>query len=283
MKAVTRAPLVFRIARAMSRSRIRGAGALTRLLSRMGVLDVVVQYELNHLRFNVPLYRIPWDFKDLINYEKSFIEEFSRAVVPLEKATLIDCGADIGTFSALLCSRTDRVGRVIAFEPNSSAGDLLRSNMSLIGVPSLIIESAVGSFQGRGMLARPSYDTSDHARFFAPGDGPVQVTTIDSLGLSGTDIALKLDLEGGELDALKGARRTLASARRCVIGLEASPVVKKRTGRDPVECLQFLASIRPFEFITAETGTRVDSSWPILAREQNQIWNIVGRSYGNIS
>jgi len=282
-KSVDRAPLMFRLARGMSRSHIRGAGVLTRLLRRWGFLNVVVQCQLNHIRFKLPLYRVPWDCKDLTTYEEAFVGEFSRALSPLRQATLLDCGADIGTFSALLCSRTDHIGRIIAFEPNLAACEFLRSNLAAIGLQSEVIANAISDFQGRGKLDRPAYDSSDHARFLSPGDGPVRVTTIDGLRLDGSDLAIKLDLEGGELNALQGGHRTIAAARNCVIGLEASPVVKERTGRDPVECLAFLVSIRPFEFIVAETGARLDITRPVLAGGQKQIWNIVGRSYANIS
>lgn len=267
----------------MSRAHIRGAGVLTRLLGRLGILDVIAQYELNHIRFGVPLYRIPWDFKDVRDYEASFVQEFSRALGPLRDTTFFDCGADIGTFSALLCSRTDRIGRIIALEPSATACEFLKANLSNLGVASELIPAAVSNFQGHGRLERPAYDRSDHARFLTRGAGPITVTTIDSCGVAGGDIAIKLDLEGGELNALRGATQTIAAARQCVIGLEASPAVKLRTGRDPIECLEFLESLRPFQFVVAETGERRDTSRPIIRNGQTQIWNLVGVSYSNIS
>jgi FkbM family methyltransferase len=262
----------------MSRAHIRGAGVLTRLLGRLGILNVVAQYELSHIKFGVPLFRIPWDFKDVREYEAAFVHEFSQALGPLREATFFDCGADIGTFSALLCSRRVPIGRIIAFEPNAAACEFLELNLRNLGISSELIRKAVSCFEGQGRLERPEYDFSDHARFLAPGGGPIEVTTIDSMGVTG-DVAVKLDLEGGELDALKGAAQTIAAARHCVVGLEASPAVKSRTGRDPAECLRFLESIRPFEFIVAETGERPDPSVPILSHAQTQVWNVVGWSY----
>ncbi len=281
MITVSGAPFLLRVARNMSRAHIRGAGVLTRLLQRLGMLNVVAQYELNHIKFGVPLYRIPWDFKDVANYEACFIDAFSRALARLRHVTFFDCGADIGTFSALLCARTDRISRVIAFEPNDAAREFLQANLSNVGVPYRVIPSAVSCFEGCGRLERPQYDPSDHARFLAAGSGPITVTTIDNIGAAGGDIAIKLDLEGGELDALKGARKTIATARSCVVGLEASPAVKKRTGRDPIECLEFLKSVRPFEFIVAETGKYPNTSMPILGEGEDNIRNIVGWSYAD--
>jgi len=148
-------------------------------------------------------------------------------------------------------------------------------------VPSEIVPEAVSRVEGWGQLVRLESDPSDNARFLALGSGSIHVTTIDSMGVIGGDIAIKLDLEGGELDALIGARKTIAAARNCVIGLEAHPAVKQRTARDPVECLKFLESIRPFEFVVSETGQHVGSSVPILNSNQTDIWNVVGRSYAD--
>ena len=96
------------------------------------------------------------------------------------------------------------------------------------------------------------------------------------MNVRGGDIAIKADIEGGELDALMGAAETIAAARRCAVVIEANPTVVKRNGRDPVECLKFLESIRPFDFVVAETGQRASTAGPLLSRGQTAIWNIVG-------
>lgn len=282
MPVVVGGPLAFRLAKAMPGWHIRGAGLVLRFLRRLGVLNVIAQYELGQAKFHVPLYRLPWNIKDVLRYEARFIDEFSRALTPLQSAVFFDCGADFGIFSALLCARNSRISRILAFEPSATACELLRANLGNLSVPSDIVPQAVGRIAGWGQLVRPEVGPSDDcARFLTLGSGPIRVTTIDSMGIIGGDVAIKLDLEGGELDALVGARQTIAAARNCVIGLEANPTVKQRTGRDPVECLRFLESVRPFQFIVSETGQRVGSSEPILNPNQVDIWNVVGRSYAD--
>lgn len=280
LPVVVGGPLAFRAARAMARAHIRGSGLILRCLRRLGVLNVIAQYELNHAKFNVPLYRLPWNLRDVLNYEARFVDAFARAVAPLQGTVFFDCGADFGTFTVLLCARATQISRIIAFEPSATACELLRTNLGNLNVPSEIVPEAVSRSEGWGQLVRPQSGPSDDcARFLATGSGPIHVTTIDSRGVIGGDIAIKLDLEGGELDALIGARKTIESARNCVIGLEANPAVKQRTGIDPVECLKFLDSVRPFQFVVSETGKRVGTSAPILNNNQTDIWNVVGRSY----
>lgn len=283
VNTVSGTPFLLQVARKMSRSHVRGAGVLTRLLGRWGLLNVIAQYELNHAKFSVPLYRLPWDAADVADYEALFVSEFARALAPMRDITLLDCGADIGTFSAVLCSRTDCIGRIVAFEPNITTSQFLNTNLANLSIPYEVIAKAVGSFEGHGSLDHPDSDPSDHARFLVPGEGPIPVTTIDSLTVHSGDVAMKLDVEGGELDALHGARKTIAAARNCVVGLEAHPAVRDRTGRDPVECLKFLKSLRPFDFIVAETGARPNTMTPLLKSGQTTIWNVVGWSYCDIS
>jgi len=266
-KVVTRAPLFLRLAKTMTRWRIRGGDRLVGIFEQLGMLNVVAQYKLGRgVSFSVPLFRADtcWDQRDIEDYERPLIYSFCRLLEPLFSVVLFDCGADIGTFSALVCSQTSRIARVIAFEPNPDAAEFMRLNLAQLQIPSKAIAKAVGCFKGTGRLEVPDYDRSDHARFLVPGDGPLEVVTIDSYGVRGGDVAIKIDVEGGELEALKGAVETIRSARNCVITVEANPQVAIRTKRDPVECLRFLQSLRPFSFVIAETEESPLMSFPII-------------------
>jgi len=279
MKSMSGAPLMFRIAKRMARSRIRGASFLMRRLEDLGMLNVIAQYQLGRVQFCVPLSRFQWDLRDIESYEVKLINTFCRAVAPLNMVTLFDCGADIGTFSSLVCHRTEQIAKIFAFEPNLDVHEFLQRNLSNLPVPSQMIPKAVSNFNGRGLLERADYDPSDHARFLLPGDGPIEVTTIDSMNVRDGDIAIKLDVEGGELNTLKGAVETILSARQCVVTVEAHPAVARRTGQDPIECLLFLKSLRPFHFVVAETGEHPLMTAPLLRTQQTEVWNIVGSTY----
>lgn len=277
-KTVTHAPWILRLAKTMTRWRIRGGDRLVGIVGKLGMLDVVAQYQLGRgVNFSVPLFRADtcWDQRDIEDYERGLIHSFCSALEPLSDVVLFDCGADIGTFSALVCSRTSRVTRVIAFEPNPDVAGFMKHNFAQLPIPSNAITKAVGCFHGTGRLEVPAYDSSDHARFLVPGDGPLEVVTIDSFGVRGGDVAIKIDVEGGELDVLKGAAETIASARKCVVTVEANPRVAMRTKRDPVECLRFLESLRPFNFVIAETEESLLLSSPIISDGQKVTRNVL--------
>jgi FkbM family methyltransferase len=279
LKTVTRVPLSLRLAKTMIRWRIRGGHRLVKIFEQLGLLNVVAQYQLGRgVSFSVPLFRADtcWDQRDIEGYEKQLINSFCRLLEPLPDVVLFDCGADIGTFSALVCSHTSRVARVIAFEPNPDVAGFMKRNLSQLQVPSEAISKAVSSFKGAGRLEIPDYDSSDHARFLVPGDGPLEVVTIDSLGVRGGNVAIKIDVEGGELEVLKGAVETISSAQKCVITMEAHPRVSRRTKRDPVECLTFLQSLRQFSFVIAETAESPLMSSPLIKDGQRANCNVIG-------
>jgi FkbM family methyltransferase len=263
----------------MTRRQIRGGKRLVEILEQWGMLNLVAQYQLGRgVSFSVPLFRADtcWDERDVENYETLLIHSFCRLLEPLRDVVLFDCGADIGTFSAVVCSRTSRVVRIIAFEPNPEVAGFLKRNLSQVQVSSQVITKAVSCFKGTGRLEVPDYDRSDQARFLVPGDGPLEVVTIDSIGVRGGNVAIKVDVEGGELEVLQGAAETISSARKCVIAAEAHPRVAKRTKRDPVECLRFLQSLRPFRFISAETQESPSTSSPLIKAGQKVNCNVIG-------
>jgi FkbM family methyltransferase len=277
-RIVTRAPAFLRFAKTMTRWRIRGGNRLEGIFAKLGMLNLVAQYQLGRgVSFSVPLFRADtcWDQRDIEDYESQLIHSFCRLLEPMFAVVLFDCGADIGTFSALVCSQSSRVTRVVAFEPNPDVAVFLKRNLSQLQILSKAINKAVGCFEGTGRLEVPDYDNSDHARFLIPGDGPLEVVTIDSFGVRGVDVAIKIDVEGGELDVLKGAAETIASARKCVITVEANPRVAMRTKRDPVECLRFLQSLRPFNFLIAETEESPLTSSPIIKDGQKATCNVI--------
>lgn len=245
------------------------------MLSARGVLDVVVEYPLGSFVFGVPLWRNPMELADLLRYESALIDLFCSRLSTMTDSILFDCGADIGIFSSTVCARSKAIASVIALEPNPDALPHLQKNMAALPVRAQTAACAVANFIGSGKLASPAYDEGYTARFLEPGDGPISVTTLDSFRQFGKSVAIKIDVEGGEIDVLRGASETIRSASACVIAIEAHPHVASRTGRDPVECLRFLESIRPFQFSVAETGENLSTDRNVLKLGQTEVHNIV--------
>jgi FkbM family methyltransferase len=281
-----RGPLTFRIGRKLTHLGVRGGDRLIELARARGWLACSVRYSLSPtVTLDVPLWRRDncWDRQDLLAYETRVFEilvpELRRWPRP---ALLIDAGADIGTFSIKLAANPGLVERIVAFEPNAEAFGMLASNLERLPVPATVYNTAVADFAGRGRLQAPPYDPSAHAWFLVAdpsGDTPVQ--PIDQLGLGpGLGVVLKLDLEGGELAALRGATTTLSRAERFLALVEAHPKVARRTASDPMECARLLRSIRPCRIVVAERPeVEVDVDRPFFeAFPPNRVYNIVAWS-----
>ncbi len=140
--------------------------------------------------------------------EGYFVELLREAARP--GATVLEAGAHIGYVTLQAARAVGPAGRVVAFEPNPRTLPVLRRNVETNGFASRveIVPVALGSRRGRAsFFVTPGGDASSlHA---APGDPDVvevDVDTADALLGDATVSVVKLDVEGGEVDALRGMR-----------------------------------------------------------------------------
>jgi len=250
-------PWHFRLAKDLIRRGVRGPGLWLRLAHRLGLLNCVATYRFEHdVDIDVPLSRWEnlWDAGEVRDYEIDLFDELAPLLREQAAiATLIDCGADIGLFPLLLAARGTRCQRVIAFEPNPEPLAVLRTNILRLDPNNQVLSQAVADFSGRGRLVSPAYDASAHACHLVPDEaGPIDVTTLDALNLPPGDLVLKVDVEGGELEVIRGGLATLRRASRLTVVLEAHPRVAERTGIDPLEAVRQIAELRQVTVTVAE-------------------------------
>ena len=252
------------------------------LAERMGWLDFDCRYRLSEqVSVDVPLYRRvnQLALPDLLAYERQLVKLLIDKINAFPRPTTwIDCGADIGILTALVAADCLKLQEIIALEPNPLPLAYLQRNLAQLPFSSRALSSAAADFQGRGTLAYSPRDSSDHSRYLAADEnGDLDVVRIDDLGIApGEPVALKIDVEGGELAVLRGARQTLASASEWVVALEAHRDVFRRTGIDPCECLRFLASLGDIQATVAECGeVELDSTRPYFDQVSERITNVV--------
>jgi len=283
-----RAPLLFRVAKALERRGIRGSSRILRSLQLGGSLDRPVDFHLGGgINIVVPIARNEYDRFDLDSYETDLLDVLAENVRKLSNVTLIDVGADIGVFSLKLLARAPCIHKIVAFEPNSEGFRWLDFNLNRLGIPARAVPAAVADFHGKGRLAKPESrwraDVAEsHTQFFLDPcpEGNIDVTTIDSLaGLPQADLVIKVDVEGGEMAVLRGAAATISRAANVIVVIEAHPAVAARTGIDPVECLRVLASFRPMRFTLGETGASVGTGRGFFEQvAPDRIYNVIAQS-----
>lgn len=266
-----RPPVLFRLARALIRRHAPGGWRLLAIIEKAGLLQQVVRHELgNGVSLDVPLWRAVnrWDLPDLLAYDPPLIDDLAAAAASLPRPLVfVDCGADIGTVTALLAARVP-LDRAIAFEPNGEAFPFLRDNLArLAGAEAH--RAAAADFSGRGELRSPPHDATDHAKYVVaaePGDFPVR--SIDGLRLpSGGGLLLKIDVEGGELAVLRGAEASLRAAADFAISFEAQRNQTARTGVEPMDIVRFIETIRPCEVTVSDLrGFRPERGRPFFSQ-----------------
>jgi FkbM family methyltransferase len=245
-------PWYFSLAAFLIRHRLRGGYRIMSMARDRGLLDRPVRYRVgNGCTLDVPISRpeTSWTRRDVLDYDPLLIDDLVAAVrrAP-HPVLLVDCGADIGLVSVLTAARCPELDGVIAIEPNPSAFPVLAVNAARLPLPAVAHRAAVADVSGSGRLVSAPGDDSDHAAYVVQAEeGDFPLVRIDDLGIApGGTVVIKLDVEGNELVALRGAVNTLRSASHVVISYEAHPAVSLRTGVEPTDIIRFLESIRRF-------------------------------------
>jgi FkbM family methyltransferase len=167
-----------------------------------------------------------------------FCEPAARAMRWLLRPgdVVIDAGANIGLFTVLAAGHVGPDGRVIACEPSPTTMELLRRNVAQNDFDWVELRE-VALAESPGRLEMHVFTPGSGYSSFAPADAgasrpvEVSVTTLDDVAgdlLDRTRI-VKLDIEGAELRALRGASRLLEHARPDFI-VELEPEHLERQG-----------------------------------------------------
>lgn len=144
---------------------------------------------------------------------RSFASEISNLVTVLlpNGGTFVDIGAHIGWFSKLASYKVGPLGLVIAVEPEPSNFEMLKSNLQNVPSEIILAQVALGDTCQRRKLYLGS--SAEHSLIKIKNQSIfvlVDVVTGDSLFANYPKVDLvKVDVEGAELEVLKGMRRCL--------------------------------------------------------------------------
>jgi FkbM family methyltransferase len=129
--------------------------------------------------------------------------------------TLIDCGANYGYWSVLVSSAPYGSHRAIAIEPSSENFTKLANNARVNGGRFDVMKCAIGAARGSAYLTGTKHEAFSIAGS-ANGGEQVPVMALDDLIDDGKVSAsgkylIKLDVEGVEIEAIKGGKRLLTT------------------------------------------------------------------------
>jgi FkbM family methyltransferase len=128
--------------------------------------------------------------------------------------TLLDCGANYGYWSVLVSSAPYGSHKAIAIEPSSENFSKLSNNAKVNGGRFEAMKCAIGSSRGTARLSGTKHEAFSIAGNAGAAGEEVPVLALDNL-LDDGKIApdgkylIKLDVEGVEIEAIKGGARLL--------------------------------------------------------------------------
>jgi FkbM family methyltransferase len=168
----------------------------------------------------------------------------------LLKATLsagdvvVDAGANIGIYSQFFSRCVGPTGVVHSFEPSPENFARLRSAARRLSNVR-VWPAGVGERTGRSTLYLSEKLNVDHRTYMAEGDArasvPIDIITLDDYFEPGQRVDLiKMDIQGYELHALRGATRALADNPAAKLLLEFWPYGLKQAGANWLELIDTL-------------------------------------------
>lgn len=170
-------------------------------------------------------------------------------------ADFVDIGANIGWFSLVAADALGDRGRVHSFEPDSRHLAKLSVSVRRNRFWNTIVNDwALSDYDGDGQLHLSDTNWGDHRLFALGGSRRTQrvaVRTLDAYGRLDPKrpLVLKLDIQGTEARALRGARRILAGHPHEIVMLcEVAPRLLEAAGSS-LEGL--VADLRELGFLPA--------------------------------
>ena len=177
-------------------------------------------------------------------YELNELDFLRRTVKPGDR--VIDLGAHIGGYTLRLAALVGPNGRVTAVEPSAAHAEALRRSIAenAFDDRAEVVHAAAADVSGQGRLHHRTSGSSAHARLtFASGglagDDEIDDETVervamirvDELALVGPIAFIKIDVEGSEGPALRGARGLLERNHPTVV-VELHPSLAPHAGDD---------------------------------------------------
>jgi FkbM family methyltransferase len=200
--------------------------------------------------------------------ELTFLERYLR---PGDR--FIDVGANIGTYTLAAASLVGPTGHVDAFEPFPRAAARLHENLRLNRLGNVAVhELAIAGYDGTAEFLA-DFDVSNAIKSDSDRAGGVvhvETKTLDDALTSGYAMA-KLDVEGIECEALRGARRLLRRADPPVWQIEVLDHQLRKFGCSTRELLDLFATYG-FTFATYDSSAAelvMDSAY--VERQQNRL------------
>lgn len=219
--------------------------------------------------------------------------------------TMLDIGAHVGYYSCRYAKDLGANGRIFSFEPHPRTFATLQHNVQHLPqvtavqlaladqegnaeLHDYLMMSASGSLHyDESMVAlqkSQTHDTDIAPRIdqtFAAQTFTVRTTLVDDFlstqGIEQVDL-VKMDIEGAEIGALRGMRRTIANSPNMVLVMEYNPQALKAFGHDPVAALEEVQALGFNQIEAIEADGRLTN----LSQQPEKLHNLTQQLMSNM-
>jgi FkbM family methyltransferase len=169
--------------------------------------------------------------------------------------TIIDAGANVGYTTRFFAQAVGQTGKVHAFEPNPLIYPLLTQNVASlkqVNIYNLGLSSSNGDlplFLAGNNHGVACFSEKYPAMHLAYRDGET-MRTVDAKVVIGDQFlkrkgidrvdAIKIDVEGWELNVLSGLAQTISASHDLILFCEFNPRAQECAGRGPAELIDWL-------------------------------------------
>jgi FkbM family methyltransferase len=189
----------------------------------------------------------------------------------------IDAGANVGIYTLLMATVVGTNGSVLAFEPADKAFAYLTKNVVMNDLRQVTLrKAAIADFCGTADFNQGEDEANalSSLRESPLGRHPVDVVTLDSEIAGARYAVCKIDVEGAEFAALKGAERSLRGTNPPVLLLELTNRTLVRSGSSVEEVKSWLKE-RGYELWSYLPDTNLLEPWVERPRKPGHVGDAI--------
>lgn len=188
------------------------------------------------------------------SYEKRQTELFLKSLSAGD--VVFDIGANIGYYTVLASRKVGKTGRVFAFEPDWENAQLLFENIRENHCTNVVVEEkAITERGGKIPFSQEKFNKGESSLSYAKNAPPscaIQGISLDAYrqkqNIKQIDV-MKIDIEGAEVGAIKGGRKTFLSNTKMKLFIEYNPSSLSRYSNQP-ELLVRLVEAMGFRIVS---------------------------------
>ena len=170
----------------------------------------------NGIKIYIPYYKTDLIQKEIANTKNFYEVEILNTIFKqasfytLKKGIFLDIGSNIGNHT-LYCFSNDLIQFAYCFEPVQDTFQILQKNISINNLQNKVklFNVGVGESQGKAQIKSYNINNTGSSQLKISSEGNIPIISIDDIKFEQDISFVKIDVEGFELNVIKGMLNTI--------------------------------------------------------------------------